>query len=235
MPRKPMTEENKQKARDGLARARALKAEKAMQGGVAVAEPVTEKQCLYCGLRFDSDILAEHQRLMHKGDMPTEIAELPKGSDKLAAGAILRAGASATSDGIPLKTPHSKRLLEHGWECDDPGDRVMEEGGWRYIPDPGAEMPPKCQRCGGPMHKISRLDWVYIPDNAPHNVTYQGQRYDLAVGEQNYLPDVITSLLFESIAATKAAIVPPISQVAAGQPGRLNRTGFIADDDDATT
>ena len=231
---KKWTEEQKQASRDAYA----LRVAYAQSGGVTVAEqpqlvaePVTEKQCIYCGTRFDSDLLAEHQFLMHKGDMPTEEVALPAGAEKLGAGATVRAGISATSAGIPMKTPWSKQLLENGWECDDPADRVMEEGGWRYIPDEGDDA-PLCLRCGGTMHKLSEMQWYDVPENGPPFATFQKLNYALSRGEPNRLPSAIVNIVRDSMAATKAGLLPMMSTQPVGLAGQLVQTGYISDDDD---
>ena len=217
------------------------------EGGIAVAEseptvandaevdvPVTEKQCVYCGQRFDSDILAEHQLLMHKGDMPTEPVALPPGASKLGPGSIIRAGQSETSAGIPFKIPWSKDILEHGWMCDNPSDRVTEEGGWCYIPEESAELPPLCLRCGGPMHKLStRVEWD-APSDAPRSATWNGLTYWIAPGELNYLPDTIVGVIRASNIASRAAIIKPSSQVAPGEIGRLIAVGLLPSIEDDT-
>lgn len=201
---------------------------------VDIPEAVTEKQCVYCGNRFDSDILAQHQLLMHKGDMPTEEVQLPKGAEKLGAGSTIRAGQSSTTAGVPIKVGWSKRLLEEGVECNDSGCKVTDEGGWRFIPEEGMPVPALCFRCGGPTHQISEMVEWDAPENSPHTASFQNLFYTIAAGETNRLPAVIRDIARESIASTRAAVIPPISQVAQGQTGRLSRVGWIDDSDEGT-
>lgn len=205
-----------------------LEAMAAIDDIIRDAEPF-DGQCIYCSLEFKTEEnLFKHQQAMHGGDMPQDEPVLPIGADKLPAGSTVRTRNVDGSAGIPLKTHWPKAMLENGWECDDPGDRVPDQGGWRYIPAEG-ELDPRCQRCGGPMHKLSQMIWYDVPTNAPPVVVWQGLTYHMALGEENHLPDIIVGQIRQSMNATKAAVIKPSSQVADGEVGRLNMTGFLPD------
>lgn len=202
----------------------------AQETAVAVADAPFDGQCIYCSLEFKTqDNLFKHQQAMHGGDMPQAEPVMPPDAEKLAAGSTVRSRNIDGTPGIPLKTHWPKAMLEKGWECDDSGDRVSDQGGWRYIPDDPDDIDPRCHRCGGPMHKLSQMVWYDVPDNAPPVVVWQGLTYHLARGEENHLPDIIVGQIRQAMNATKAAIVKPSSQVAEGEVGRLNMTGFLPD------
>lgn len=185
-------------------------------------------QCIYCSLEFKSpENLFRHQSAMHKGEAPTAEPTLPAGAEKLPAGSIVRTRNIDGTPGIPMKTHWPKAMLENGWECDDPRDRVDGQGGWRYIPTEDDSDPPLCHRCGGSMHKLSHMEWYEAPENAPPVVVFQGLTYHIARGEQNHIPDIIAGQIRQAMADTRAAELPLRTALADGSAGRLNMTGFI--------
>lgn len=73
----------------------------------AAAVLPVQRQCVYCGNRFDEDMLAEHQRLAHKGEVPVAEASHPVSLVGAVPGTIVRDGKAA-----PRKVRWTREYME---------------------------------------------------------------------------------------------------------------------------
>ena len=158
-----------------------------------------EKQCIYCSLYFQPDLLAQHQQAVHKEEMTAPEPQLPRGADSLPPGTIVNSGDGTGQPGIPLKVPWTRTWVEKGRQC--PGS----ECGWRFISQVPAESAapcPKCGRDGRPM--FGMVEWEAPPD-AAKTVIFNGVRYDISPVNTNIIPSIIRDIARQSIRDTRAA------------------------------
>ena len=102
-----MTEEQKQRARENLAKAR--EAKKAM-GSTAVAEKPAEKQCVVCGIRFED--IERHMLVAHPNvDFSLSEPKVPEGARP---GTIIK-----PAKGPSYKVPYSKEWAKEHLEWVD--------------------------------------------------------------------------------------------------------------------
>lgn len=111
---------SEEKRREMSERMRQLNAERraiqASTPSVPVAPVATlpaQQQCVYCGNRFDEGLLAEHQRLVHKGEVPVaETVPAPSGRPP---GTIIRDGKSPAR-----KEPWTRKRIEELADAGEP-------------------------------------------------------------------------------------------------------------------
>ncbi len=178
--------------------AEAATTEPASGKGAAIArpDPTEEIQCVYCGVRFEAQLLDRHQVAMHKGMALQNEPTLPAGAESLAPGSVVR-----TSDMSTMKVPWTRKWIEQGYECTNHDHHYPERGGWRKLPV--NDEVPTCSICGEPMRKMFQMMEWDAPDNSPVSASFQGVKYQIQQGATNVLPDVIVSILRESIESRK--------------------------------
>ena len=169
-------------------------------------EVVKEQQCVICSLYFQVELLPEHKRLTHKGEIVDDPnPALTTNEKKLSPGAKMRRGGA---EGVPFKIPWSREWLEYGYQCQNDQCRHRVKESRRDVPfhQLPLEMTGLCARCGsamGKMYPAVQLDPPITTSVGPH-----GLRYDLVAGETVTVPSIVADELRKSMKETRDPHIP---------------------------
>jgi hypothetical protein len=192
-------------------------------------DPEEEVQCIYCSLEFRRKNLGEHQRAMHRGDIPSD--STPASAASAPPGTTVRSPRVGDQPGIPMKVRWNIRWMTDGYQCAKPGDRDTTRAGWRKMA-PKDDPIPTCDICGEPMEKMFHVVEWDAPGDSPDFVQWGGVSCKVYPGRTNWLLDVFVGCLRDSIRSRGRDSTEPrqASDYSLIPFSKLPMTGFIRDD-----